>query len=86
MIASTNAMTAAINTTPNPNINPADPGSTTPSDAQVTQQAENVGDRATMPDLKVTLRQLEKKYKHAADIGETHRRGASRRDHDETGF
>lgn len=52
------AMTAAINTTPSPNLEPSDPGSTTPSDASVEQAAEDTADQAGPASNKDAVRRL----------------------------
>jgi hypothetical protein len=80
LVVATNAntaMTAAMSSTPNPNVDPASPQSTpnAPSDDQAVQSAENAVNRGNMPDLKITRQQLEKKFKHAADLGVTTPRG-----------
>ncbi|HWE90644.1 MAG TPA: colicin D domain-containing protein [Pseudonocardiaceae bacterium] len=65
------AMTAAINATPNPNLDPTTPESAT-SDTQAEQAAEKIGDEAAprdIPNLKYSTKQLQKKFKHAADFG-----------------
>ena len=45
-------------------------------DTNLAMTAANVGDRATMPDLKTSLEQVESKFKHANDFGVSTPRGA----------
>lgn len=71
-------MTAAINATPDPNLSSA--STTGISDAQETESADNLANKAgsdNLPSVKTSRKQLEKKFKHAIDFGVTESRGAA---------
>ena len=70
MQAINTALSMAISATPNPNLDPTTPTSIT--DTNIEQATENRGDQAApreIPDLNYPPKQLQKKFKHAADFG-----------------